>query len=658
MYNVETLSGEPASLETHVRLPISFSSIPGKVEIDTVLLPNKESKERIPTILLIQNIMRHTRLKGKGGRIITPHSFSELGQIQKIALTPKNPQYLHENAIGSILFMHDTPILSIVSDYLRLAQAFNIKSETLGEKKTSWAGVISSLFQEFSFYDAQNNRINPRDIHSCTNSLFGNISSEQPFDTISNQSFLDTLFSYLNTLFEFDFERYTARVRELDKLNVYLGSAQRAITPFCFANCKEGCRFCYVDRRLSSVVYPNNWIRNLEEIKEILRRYNPETRFGSPQMRFAMMDWEPTEHPDFLQIIKEIAKKDPKNQIPIVTHGGNLTEELLLKIANDPLLKKLVLFQVSLNSADPQYRRAVMPGKGNNPQHHENAIASLEKMHKLGIAFDVSLVAVTNWLPMSDILNTISFADRYKPYTYIRVALPTATKDHPPQMLLSPEELASIDNQIVAYRDKVETPIILTVGLLNRSSLDTEVEGVVRESPAWYAGIRHGVKISTINGVSPRSRTEATLMLLSIWKDIQEGKKTDCFVNFILTNGSEKTVNLSNYPQKLPRFLGEKPVGVFGLLLHDDVDYGIFEEIHNQQKNYDFRHPLIVTSQVMAPFFNEALSRLREEELVSGLMIVPAKNYFFGGNVCIAGLLTFTDILKTLQETDLPEKPT
>lgn len=551
----------------------------------------------------------------------------------------------------------------MVSDYLRVSQAFNIKPnvtrEKEEEKKGSWADVISSLFQQFLFYDAQNNIINPENIAVVQNSLFGRISGEELFiyNPNSNQSFLDALFLYLDTLFEFDFERYTAKVKKPDSLNVYIGSAQRAITPFCFANCKEGCRFCYVDRGLSSVVYPNNWRRDLEEIKEILKEYNPETGFDLPQLRFAMMDWEPTEHPDFLQIIKEIARRDPNSQIPIVTHGGNLTKELLSEIAKDPLLKRLVLFQVSLNSADPEHRRVIMPGKGNNPQHHENAIASLAIMHELGIAFDVSLVATTNWLPMDDILNTISFADRYKPYTYIRVALPTATKDHPTEMLLSLEELAFIDKQIVAYRDQVETPIILTVGLLNRSGLDAEVEGVVRESPAWYAGMRHGGKIRAINGVLPRSRTEATLMLLSIWRDIQKGQKTDCFVSFILPNGSEKTVNLSDYPQKQPRFLGEKPVGVFGLLLHDDVDYDIFKEIHNQQEKYGFKHPLIITSQVMAPFFNEALYRLTEEEVVYNLMIIQSENYFFGGNVCIAGLLTFTDILRTLCETDLPEKP-
>jgi len=266
-------------------------------------------------------------------------------------------------------------------------------------------------------------------------------------------------------------------------------------------------------------------------------------------------------------------------------------------------------------------------------------------------------VATTNWVPMEDILKSIDFAEQFKPNSYIRVALPTATKDHDPNMLLSPEELRKIDRQVVAHREKVSTPIILTVGLLNRTGLESEIEGVMPDSPAFHAGVKHGSKILSINGIEPRSRTESTLMLLDNWIKNKKGNAEQCVVVFQLPDGSQKEVDLTQLPQKSPRFLGEKPVGVYGLLIHDDVDFGIFEKMKQLQLAHSFKHPLMVTSEIMMPFFEEAVTKTSNKEEVENLVIIPGKNDFFGGNVGIAGLLTFSDILNSLKKANLVQKP-
>lgn len=652
------------TLKTHEvrsRLPNSFSTVPGNIELGSFSLPKNEIEKREqPLINLVQNIIRHTRFIDSHGQYITPNSFSETDGSELISLIPDAPQHLHEDAVGPALFLHDVPILGIVSDYLRFGKEQKASNLPNNQDKlaVSWAAVISSLMQQFTFFDIDGKPIKKSDIKSIEANIFG---SKKQTENIQEEpqgaSFSETLLGYINQYFEVDIEKGTAQIKDLSALNVSLGSAQRAVTPFSFGNCMEGCRFCYVDRRLSTIVYPNNWLRSLPDIKTILDQYDPETKTGPAQARMAMMDWEPTEHPQFLDIMKAIAHRDPKNQIPVVTHGGSLTEEMLQEIAADPLLKKLLLFQVSLNSANPDYRAKVMAGKGNNLLHHKNAIASLQKMHELKISFDVSIVATTNWIPMQDVLDTITFADQQKPHSYIRVALPTATKDHDQSLLLSPQELANIDNQVVSHREKVKTPIILTVGLLNRHGLKSTIEGVMPESSAAYAGITHGSEIISINGIKPRSRTETTLMLLDLYMKQQKGEKLSCVCSFVLPDGTQKEVDLLSCPQKSPRFLGEKPVGVFGLLLHDDVDFGIFEQVARYQKERNIANPLMVTSEIMVPFFQEALSHVKDNERVNNLTMMPGQNYFFGGNVCIAGLLTFSDILESLKRSDISQKP-
>ncbi len=137
----------------------------------------------------------------------------------------------------------------------------------------------------------------------------------------------------------------------------------------------------------------------------------------------------------------------------------------------------------------------------------------------------------------------------------------------------------------------------------------------------------------------------------------KKGNAEQCVVVIQSPDGSQKEVDLTQLPQKSPRFLGEKPVGVYGLLIHDDVDFGIFEKMRQLQLTHSFKHPLMITSEIMMPFFEQAIAKTSDKEKVENLAIIPGKNEFFGGNVCIAGLLTFSDILNSLKKANLDHKP-
>ncbi len=643
-------------------LPNGFRTVPDVVNIDEL-----ESYKEDFSIRLVRNILKNTRFFGKNRKFIVVSFFAKKTKKAKIntRLIPvhsKKPSYYFDDSISSLMFSQDQPLIGIVADFLRVsALAEHYKSNVVANDQIafiSWGNIIASFLREYDIYTIEKSKIDIKNIKQVSN-LFQNSLQDKatalPISSKNNEiTFLESLYKFLSQYYVFNFASRSAKLVNPDAIKVSFGSAQRAITPYTFANCGQGCKFCYVDRGSAIVYYPYKWARPLKEIKQVMKDYNPTTKKGLPQLRFTMMDWEPTEHPQFVQVLKAIAKRDHYNQIPITTHGGNLNAGLLKKIAKSKLLKNLVLFQVSLNSANLEMRKKIMPGAPN--QYHLNAINSLKIMHELGIAFDVSLVAATNFIPLEDILNSIQYADKYKPHTFIRVTFPGATRHHDKSLLLPPEELARIDAAAVAFRKKLKnrTPVVLSVGLLNRQGLKAEIEDILPGSAADKAGIKSGCIINTINKIVPRSRTEATLLLLDLWKQHEKGKKISIIIKYTDQNGKKYCVDLgkhlNKYPRKKLRCLGEKFIGEFGLLLHDEIDFNIFTKIAFYQKTHKFQRPCIVTSKVMKPFFKEAKKLLYEGEKVRNLSIISADNVFFGGNVCIAGLLTFSDIKKSINK--------
>ena len=588
---------------------------------------------------LISSVLRLTQFWDKSNNIIVPSYFRIKSSSSLVSLMPERPSHQEASSQTEILFSQDVPIVSVLSDFLCVNEKEILKSD----KKISWKNVINALLNEVNLYNINKEPINPQNIFNLE-SIFIN-ETDAATNNDNQYNFLQTLGQYFQQYFTIDTTRKTAKLNNREYIKIRASTAQRAITPFVFNNCKQGCRFCYVDRGLSAIRYPHNWCRKLEDIDKILEDYDVKEGKSHPILRFAMMDWEPTEHPKFFEILQKIAHTAPTQQIPIVTHGGALTPELLSKIADDEILKRNVLFQVSLNSANVLYRHKLMPGA--KLKEHQTAIKSIELMDKMKINFDVSIVAATNIIPMSDIVETIKYVDNFTPHSYIRVALPTATKHHDPKLLRTKEELCEIDNIITSLRPSVKAPIITTVALENRSGLNAVIEEVIPNSAADLAGIESGDEIISIDGCKVRSRTEANLILSRAWYQ----KKENISMEIKKNSGKFQTYQISQGLEKNnPRMAGEKAVGLFGMLIHDDVDFGIFEKIAELQKKHNLKYPHIFTGKVIEPFFEEALSKLENDEKVVNLHLNAVENKYFGGNVSIAGLLTFGDLFEKFNE--------
>jgi len=603
------------------------------IEIDMSLLKNLSELEAEKEFLI--SILNLCTLYNKNNKILIPHHI-KFGRNNSLLISTRRTTSLAE-----IFFKHNAPIILFLSKSLTLAIKKNFKEISSLEEKLCGQDIlkkiINATLSHYKLYDINDKLIIP--------SVFLIKNSIEPveFNPIF-KSPLSLAIIYAKHIGDVEIDRGLLLIRDLSILKVPLKLASRAITPYTFGNCTQGCKFCYINSRLSPVII------------KVLEEYDSLSGYGLPQPRFAFMDWEPTNHKDFFKILELVAGRETDKQIPIITHGGNLNNKFLSKIARNPLLKDLVLFQVSLNSASSEVRSKIM--RGATEKQNQVAINSIRIMHNLGIKYDISIVAsISNkepnkWLPIDDLKETIKYLNNYPPYSYVRIALPTGTGGHNPEMILSSDELRSLDRHIRSLRKLTEIPLIITVGMLSRRSLLSEIEGIMPKSDAQKSGLKTGDIIVSINNKFPRSRTEATSLLQKYWDHKIPAR---CKIR---RNGENLEITLKRSVRKKLRIAGEKTIGFFGIIMYDDIDFEILEKIKRQTFLHNLKKPLLITSNASFPIFKKAISRLRNEEKIPGLKVISSSNKFFNtptnnqnveGNVNIAGLLTFSDIEETLK---------
>jgi len=262
-------------------------------------------------------------------------------------------------------------------------------------------------------------------------------------------------------------------------------------------------------------------------------------------------------------------------------------------------------------------------------------------------------------IKMAYFLVRIKYADKCGPKFYIRVALPIATRYHRPDFLLSPNKIQMIIAFIKQIRKEVETPIIITVALEGENDLSARIEGIIKNSPAQKAGLQSEDVILEINNRKIKSRTDCNILLEEIYQRIK--KQETIPVNLIIQRDKRIfEIDLAKYfsdtQPNLKVGMGQKPVGWFGLLIPDDVDFNVLEQIRNIVENKKLTNPIMLTSKIMFPFWKKAIRENPDLNFPTQIEILPVKNWYFGGNVNVAGLQTVDDqiysVLKWQKKTN------
>jgi len=410
-------------------------------------------------------------------------------------------------------------------------------------------------------------------------------------------------------------------------------------------DCGVNCVFCYQKGNPSFMKTKKRISK--AEIKTRLKYFKPKRNLGLVGPKIIERD-EVLHNPNISDIIKGIRKKDRFRKIDICTNGSSLDAKKVKMLAkNRPLL--LIL---SLNSADPKIRKRLM-----KDLHPEVAIASLPLLKKHRIPFMISIVAWPD-LPFSDIEKTIRYADENDAYA-VRLCLPGYSRFFSKTKLFDAKKywLKTIKYFHPLY-NKFQVPIEIVPHIFIQNQMYARADlpmviGTIKNSPAYYCGIRPQDQIMEINEWKVDSIEEARNLLISnldYKPKIKVKRKKSLF-----------EVRVENKPRdRYPYCFEElKLLAPFGIVLagneisHDDIkDIGRHISIHNA------KNVLVLTSPRARPFLKHVLKKYDIPKMYDAkIRLVTSQNHFFGGSVDSADLLTVEDCIKSIKQSLKNYKP-
>lgn len=400
--------------------------------------------------------------------------------------------------------------------------------------------------------------------------------------------------------------------------------------------CNMKCKFCYEVKGLLP------WENNIVTYKEVQTRVKIAIKNNSYGFPGAVCDYlEPFTNTDLIPILSKI-RTNFSNVLSLSTNGYFFTEQMIKKLTD---LKPLLL-HISLNSSTPNTRSKIM--KDIKPNI---AIESLELLKKYNIQYQVTIVAWPD-IKMNDIEQTVLFANQYDPLD-ITIHLPGYTKYHATPF---DDDYCKYWDEIVELglklRAMIDCPLKIFPSTYYQSNIDAIVEGIYKNSPAYYEDINVGDKIININGVYVNTRSEALRLLeegssnkleLGIIKK-SNGKYTNIILNIL----DEANENVYNYPNKPYGYIN--PYSRSGLYMNEDIELKMLLKIQSTILGKNYKSILIVSSKLISKIVYMLIDKYQFDFYCNKWDVTIIKNNFFGGNICLGDLATVNDYIITIEE--------
>jgi len=317
---------------------------------------------------------------------------------------------------------------------------------------------------------------------------------------------------------------------------------------------------------------------------------------------------EPFTHPRILEILSSLRRALPETPLAITTNGTLLTPAGMDALA---ALSPLEL-TISLNSVAPAMRKRIL-----GDQEPARALQAVELLSQKGIPFHGSLVALPHLTGMTDIAETVRFLAAHRALT-VRIFLPGYTN-------LAPKELHF---ELTLWRELTDMARGLTAELALPVTAEPDppgdfiprIYGVMRDTPAYRAGLGIGDIVQAVNGRKPRTRVEAFSLAKAAQNPVILFKRA----------GAESAAILK-------KARGEAP----GFVVSFDFDPERLDSLAAAIRRHRAQNPQFIASRLGAPLVEQAALLLG----YSKSAVTVADNHFFGGSIRTAGLLTVSDLL-------------
>ena len=399
--------------------------------------------------------------------------------------------------------------------------------------------------------------------------------------------------------------------------------------------CNCHCRFCYEDGNPPGLFEKEPRFVGIEEA--LTRgRYLRDGR-GLP--RESKGFFEPLANPDFLPLLEIIREHDPQHVIDLTTNGVRLTPELIERLA--PLAP--LYLNVSLISSDPLARAKVMGAQG--------AAETIEAVKLLRLRKIPFMGTVVPWPEqgLDDVARTLAFLDEQQA-RLIRVSMPGLSRHHPRYRSgVIAEWLPRVKERILAVREQLNTPVVISPYTHVTSSLAAVVEGVVRRSPAAAAGMRLGDRIIAVDGKRVVSRAHAASLLDAAARREAVEIELQRAETSLRLSLQEPPAEVDAYPYRLPGYEHLDFQGMrFGIVLPGSFHLQYAKQIHEAILERGARSALILASPYFRELVEGILAALPLPDDVTTRVLVP-ENTYFGGDVDIADLWMLQDVAKAIR---------
>lgn len=434
----------------------------------------------------------------------------------------------------------------------------------------------------------------------------------------------------------------------LKNLNNWLTTGGGAVDIIAHAasRCNLNCRFCY-NKDAPPTLKPE--LREPEdeykEIQERIRQYVPRAKLsifpnmGSPAEALA--------HPYILEILTELRHKTDES-FRIATNGATLTLDMIHKLAE----LQPIYIDVSLNSASTSRRAWLM--RDPDPKI---ALQALNHLKNAGIPYTVVIVPwpfPSREEMISDLQNTISFASIFDP-ALIQISLPGFSRSFS-QKECFPHEAVWNDLKIAVQelRSGTDCPLVIRPGLFEEYTDPDRVNdpvtvGVVKNSPAWIAGVRPGDRIAKVNGLPVKNRPQSRALLTILHES--EMRKASLSIQ---RDGSQLDLDVDldrfDYP-----YTPESATHLGIIFPSSGISHEWLERIKQIITSRMAEEVLLLSSTLVSPvlkhiiFFSGFFPDVR-------LHIRVPKNRYFGGNIFMGDLMVVEDFIEGIGEFISEEK--
>ncbi|MDO9573562.1 MAG: DUF512 domain-containing protein [Candidatus Contubernalis sp.] len=393
------------------------------------------------------------------------------------------------------------------------------------------------------------------------------------------------------------------------------------------SRCNLSCVFCSHKQNPPDVKAYGLPERDPQEIIDSFQYLSENKKIIIGESATGMVEGEPLCYTGIKEVLGKLRQRFPETMIQITTNGILLNSDLLV------FLKELEPLELIISLNTLEKRKEVLGDLSGRDMEEV-----LREVKKVGLNFHGSVVALPHILGWESLRKTLWCLEERGADT-IRVFLPGFTRLAPPSLIFEPSLWKKLHGFLSEVRKVATVPIILEPPLL--TDLEARIEGVIKNSPAWEAGLQVADVIGKIDGQKVICREDA----------FNRVKSLPVPVLSIYRNGQTLSVNLRKKEEESP-----------GFVMYSDVDPGQAKNLLRRLKGLRGREVLILTSVLGYPLIKMVLKNNWQEE--NKLEVKPVPNEFFGGSIMSAGLLVVEDFIKEINNLKtkpeviiLPQKP-